>query len=338
MRKILLLTFLLSIFVWAAQEKQTIRVIVEVEDMKGVNQKAFGPGKNWQVGRWGIDLYQNMTFGGVWASRLKTAMTDAGDNPAEIKANISIPEDGKYKLWVKYECPPFFNYAFKVKLINSQGICIFDRIYGLLTSEKHYCFTDKPVRGSLYWQWGIDHDAAEGYIVELKKGDYTIIIAKTHNPEPAGARSIDAIMLTNDLSDISSPQYSRYPLLDELRRANHVYFRFRNLSEKPIKITWNHWNHRYPDFYSPKYRELVRFYDEKGNPVLKPGMKFTGDWPDTVEPGKASVWYDLGPTMNTESTSPFTFKASSIDGSIKNPGFAVDIALYPDEKKILKSF
>ncbi|MCM8789109.1 MAG: beta-galactosidase trimerization domain-containing protein, partial [Candidatus Omnitrophica bacterium] len=338
MKMFLLLIFLLSIFVCAAQEKQTIRVVVEAEDMEGVNQKAFGPGKNWQIGRWGYDLYQNMTFGGVWASRLKTAMTDAGDNPAELKANISVSEDGKYKLWVKYECPPFFNYAFKVMIISRQGVCVFDRTYGLLTSEKHYCFTDKPVRGSLYWQWGIDHDAAEGYAVELKKGDYTLVIVKTHNPEPAGARSIDAIMLTNDLSDISSPQYPRYPLLDELRRANQVYFRFRNLSEKPIKVIWNHYNHRYPDFYSPRYRELVKFYDEKGNPIVKQGMKYTGDWPDPIEPKKASVWYDLGPTMNTESTSPFTFKASCIDGSIKNPRFTVDIALYPDEKKILKSF
>lgn len=320
-----------------AGEIQPIRIIVEAENMQGVNQKSFGPGKEWQIGRWGYDLYQNMTFGGVWASRLKTAMTDEKDNPAEIKTKISVPLDGRYKLWVKYECVPFYNYAFRVKLIDDSKKEVFDKVYGLLTSEKHYCFTDKPIRGSLYWQWGIDHDAAEGYIVDLKKGDYTLIVAKTHNPEPAGVRSIDVIMLTSDLSEISSPGYPRYPILDELRKANHVYFRFRNLSEKPIKITWNHWNHRYPDFYSPFYRELVRFYDEKGNLITRQGMKYNGDWPDFIEPGGSSVWYDLGPTMNTESTSPYTFKAIS-DGTIRNPKFAVDIALVPDEKKILKSF
>lgn len=339
MKKIfaILVLFFVS-FVYSAQEKQPVRIIVEAENMEGVNQKSFGPGKTWQIGRWGYDLYQNMTFGGVWASRLKTAMTDEGENPAEIKSSIDVPEDGKYRLWVKYECVPFFNYAFKVKLIDSSKNVVFEKVYGLLTSEKHFCFMDKSVRGSLYWQWGIDHDAAEGYIVDLKKGKYELVISKTHNPEPAGARSIDVIMLTSDLSELSSPKYPRYPLLDELRRANHVYFRFRNLSSVPIRITWNHWNHRYPDFYSPSYKELVRFYDEKGNPVTKPGMKYTGDWPDPIEPGKCSVWYDLGPTMNVESTSPFTFKAKSIDGSIKNPEFAVDIALEPNEKKILKSF
>jgi len=337
---LLLAAVLITVDLCFAQqkEKSPVRIIVEAEDMDGVNQKNFGPGKLWQVGRWGIDLYQNMTFGGVWASRLKTAMTDASDNNAEISKIIDVPVTDRYKLWVKYECVPNFNYAFKVQLIDSSGKKVFDKVYGLITSEKHYCFTDKPVRGSLYWQWGIDHDAAEGYEVNLEKGRYKLIISKTQNPEPKGARSIDVVMLTNEISDVSAPKYPRYPLLDELRRANHVYFRFRNLSDKPIKITWNHWNHRYPDFYSPMYRELVRFYDENGNLIEKQGMKYTGDWPEPVQPGKASVWYDLGPTMNTESTSPFTFKAICVDGSIKNPQFAVDISLYPGEKKILKSF
>ncbi len=335
-----LIVLLLACFSSAQQEKQAIRIIVEAEDMEGVNQKSFGPGKMWNVGRWGYDLYQNMTFGGVWASRLKTAMTDAGDNPAEIKSNIEVPEDGKYKLWVKYECVPFFNYAFRVKIVDSSRSTVFDKVYGLLTSEKHFCFTYKPKRGSLYWQWGIDHDAAEGYIVDLKKGKYTLIISKTYNPEPRGSRSIDTVMLTNDLSELSAPKYPRYPLLDELRRANHVYFRFRNLSKKPIKISWNHWNHRYPDFYRPMYRELVKFYDEKGNQITQENMKLNGNWPDPIEPGKFSVWYDLGPTMNVESTSPFTFKASPVTQNSKNEflPFGVDIALKPDEKSIVRSF
>ena len=42
------------------------RIVIEAEDMTGVVQNKFGPGKGWQVGRWGEDLYQNMIFGGVW--------------------------------------------------------------------------------------------------------------------------------------------------------------------------------------------------------------------------------------------------------------------------------
>src|SRR4051812_49381055 len=55
---------------------ETRRIVIEAEDMQGVAQDKFGPGAGWQVGRWGQDLYQNMIFGGVWASRLRVAMAD----------------------------------------------------------------------------------------------------------------------------------------------------------------------------------------------------------------------------------------------------------------------
>src|SRR5690349_6114470 len=80
------------------------RIVIEAEDMTGVDQAKFGPGKGWQVGRWGHDLYQNMVFGGVWASRLRNAMTDATDAPAEAFSDVTVPAAGTYKLWVKYEC------------------------------------------------------------------------------------------------------------------------------------------------------------------------------------------------------------------------------------------
>ena len=63
----------------------------------------------WRVGRAGIDHYQNNVFGGHWQSRTRTAMTDSGDTPAEITSEIDVPAAGRYKVWAKYECPPFFN-------------------------------------------------------------------------------------------------------------------------------------------------------------------------------------------------------------------------------------
>jgi len=309
--------------------------------MQGVAQDKFGPGSGWQVGRWGQDLYQNMTFGGPWASRLRVAMTDAGDNAAAMTSIIDVPLDGTYKVWVKYECPPNFNYAFGVKVesLDGENTVLLDKIYGLRESPKHYCFTDTPIKGDLYWSWGIDHDAAEGYPVRLPKGRYRLTISKAKNPAPAGARSIDAVLVTSDLSDISAPRMTRYPLLDELRRANHVYFRFRNpkTATAPIQIAWNHWNHRYDDFYTPLYRDLVKFYDDNG--ALLDGGK-SGDWPTAIAPGTAGPWYDLGPTMNTESTSPYTFRAYTPESKPTDPSlpFAMDIALAPNTRAIVKSF
>ncbi len=319
------------------------RIIIECEDMKGVEQDKFGQGKGWQVGRWGQDLYQNMTFGGVWASRLRMAMTDSGSEAASVTSEIEVPADATYKVWAKYECPPFFNYAFGIKIepVGGKGGAVFDKTYGLIESPKHYCFTTKLTSGSLYWNWGIDHDAAEGYEVKLAKGKYRVTLYKTKNPEPAGVRSVDTIMITSDLSPISSPRMDRYPLLDELRRANHVYFRFRNPagSPAPVKVAWNHWNHRFQDFYQPFYRDLVKFYDEAGK-LLESPKPNTGDWPDPIAPGKSGPWYDLGITMNTESTSPYTFRALADGAAATSPSapLELDIALEPSNSKIVKSF
>ena len=334
----LALSFILTAAVPASAGPEPTRIVIECEDMQGVRQDRFGAGEGWQVGRWGHDLLQNMTFGGTWASRLRTAMTDAGDNAAEITTDFDVPADGTYKVWVKYECPPHFNCAFGVKIerVGAKGRPLLDKVYGLREAAKHYCFMDKPLRGDLFWNWGIDHDAAEGYEAKLAKGRYRLAISKTKNPEPRGPRSIDAILITSDLSDISSPRMPRYPLLDELRRANHVYFRFRNpkTAAGPIRVQWNHWLHRCPDFYSPFYRDLVRFYDAGGKQLV--GGK-NGDWPEPIAPGAASPWYDLGPTMNTESTSPFEIWAVA-EGSqpaargasaAVNLPLGVDIALGP---------
>jgi len=330
---------------WAADPAppEPTRIVIECEDMQGVAQNRFGPGDGWQVGRWGHDLYQNMVFGGPWASRLRAAMTDAGDSAAEMSAEFDVPADGTYKVWVKYECPPQFNYAFGVKVapVGGNGAPALDKVYGLRESAKHFNFMDKLHTGDLYWSWGIDHDAAEGYEAKLAKGRYRITISKTKNPEPAGARSIDAILISTDLSALSAPRMPRFPLLDELRRANRVYFRFRNPagSPGPVLINWNHWNHRYDDFYTPapQYRQLVKFYDENGAPLAG---GHNGSWTNAIAPGAASPWYDLGPTMNTESTSPYLITAYPPGGKPTDPSrpVEVDIALEPKTSKILKSF
>ncbi len=326
--------------------EEPVRIVVEAEDMQGVVQDHYGPGKGWQVGRWGHELYQNMTFGGVWASRLRTAMTDETATPSEVHSDIVVPVAGKYRVWAKYEAPPYFNYAFGIRIQpllagDRPGNVVYDKVYGLLDAPKHYSFMDRLVRGSLYWSWGIDHDAAEGYDADLKPGRYRVTLFKTPNPAPAGARSVDAILITSDRSDLSSPKFPRYPLLDELRRANHVYFRFRNLSNQPGRISWNHWGHRYEDFYTATYRELVQYYDAQGKQLQTTDK--SGVWPDPVPAKGSSVWHDLGPTMNVESTSPFRISMTPVDAkqaTLLSPSlpFAVDIALAPDERHIVKSF
>ncbi len=70
MKKLLLVCFAFLISTLCFAQKQEVRIVIEAEDMVGVNRNAYGPGKMWQIGRWGYDLYQNMTFGDVCAIRL----------------------------------------------------------------------------------------------------------------------------------------------------------------------------------------------------------------------------------------------------------------------------
>jgi hypothetical protein len=321
--------FLIFLLFAGASFPQT-RIVIEAEDMKGVERNLLGPGKDWQTGEWGRVLYQNMTFGGVWQSRLKTVMTDEKDNSSEIYSDLEIPETKNYKVWVKYECPPFYNYAFGVRIVDEgKKEVLFDKTYGLIESPKHFSFKKDILRGSLYWTWGIDHDAAEGYEVDLKKGIYRIYIYKTKNPPPAGPRSIDVVFITDRITELSSPDYPRYPLLDELRKTNKAYFRFSNPSESPLKLRWTRWAHRYPDFYYPATPKEILFYDEEGDAKGKVKLK------DLIEvDGKSkTLWYNFGPVMNVESNSVFSFMPVE---NIEKAKFRIEVSL--NRKEVIKEF
>ncbi len=328
------------------------RIIIEAEAMKGINSRQFGgTGPDWRIGRAGIDHYQCNIFGGHWQSRTRTAMTDAGGNRAVLSAPITIPSNGTYKLWAKYECPPHFNYAFDV-VIRRPGLLrreVFRRTYGLESAVKHYSFNSGLTTGSLYWTWGIDHDAAEGYPVELTAGRYELRIEKVPNPAPAGMRSVDVLMLTSDLSPISSPRYPRYPLLDELRRANHLFIRFHigTNAPGPCAISWNRAGKRYSDFYVPIYREMIRVVDRTGRPLSSNDYPLVKGQPARpLSPGEWTPWLDIGPCLNVESAAGFLCSAAVVDPKSgkslpEQPAFLplrVDVALEPSERAVLKTF
>lgn len=349
-----LLFMLLFGLVACALAADPVRIAIECEDMQGVKAEATGFTQDWTFGKWGRDLLQNMIFGGVWASRMAAAVTDDGNNTAAIYQDIDVPRDDHYKLWAKYECPPNFNYPFAIRVehLDAAGQPagkVYEKTYGLRESPKHFCFTTDLTTGDLYWAWGMDHDAAEGYTLDLTAGKYRVTLTKVPGPAPVGPRSVDVLLLTTKLDKLSAPDYPRYPLLDELQQINHVYFRFTNTGNMPIVMDYNHWGHRYEYFYQIGYPERVRCYDangqmlldEKGKPLALPGAQ----WNKPILPGQSSPWIDLGPTMTVESDTPFIANAKATDekgtAAANQPAFVpftMDIALTPGEKGIVKSF
>ncbi len=329
-------------------------IAIECEDMQGV-----GDGKDggWRFAKWGTDLLQNNTFGGHWSSRMANAMSDERDPKGkvqEIYRDVTIAKDGRFKVWAKYECPPFFNYPFGVKVVRLNdegrpGETVLDKVYGLRDATKHYSFSAKTQKGDLYWSWGMDHDAAEGYETDLKAGKYRVVMYKAQNVGDTGPRSVDAILITSRITDVLNPEMSRFPMLDDLQKLNHCYFRFVNTSTVPVVLEYNHWAHRYNYFYQMAPADKIRFYDADGK-VIRDGQGAelsipTGQWNKPIAPGGTSPWIDMGPTMTTENSSPFTIKAFPVDekgvkvpvADLKKVGLRVDIALEPSHKAIVKT-
>jgi len=363
-----------------------VRIPIECEDMKGVIWGPQGFTPQWTAGLWGRDLYQNMVFGAVFASRMAAAVCDASETPSAALQDIEVPRDGKYKVWVKYECPPFFNYPFGIRIekLNAAGKPegkAYDKVYGLRGALRHFSF-NRLQTDDLYWGWGMDHDAAEGYETDLAAGRYRVTLYKAALPagfrgprdagglpvvERVGARSVDAILITSLISEMSGPTYPKpedtyainhtwplyraelnnFPLLPELQRTNTVYARFRNTGAQPIVVSYDHWNHRPAHiFYMMTYwsMPLVRFYDAAGKLIMNDnGTPLTdngGQWRKPIGPGEVSPWIGIGPTMNPENSSPFVASAVLAPGA--NPPaeltFTMDLALQPTEKAIVKSF
>src|SRR5688572_8864728 len=295
--------------------------------MQGVEWGPEGFTPKWTAGQWGRDLHQNMIFGGSWASRMAAAVIDGGEGELAVHQDVTVPKAGRYKVWAKYECPPFFNYPFGIKVEKLgagrqvEGAALLDKFYGLRESAKHFSFNDKLITGDLYWSWGVDHDAAEGYEVDLPEGQVRVTLYKAPGPQggPVGARSVDAILITSRISELSSPEYPRFPLLDELQQANHVYLRFKNTGSEPIVIAYDHWNHRADHYYhiDPRLAALVRFYDASGTLIADdkgaPRSSPTGQWTDPIPPGQTSPWVDIGPTVSPENSCPLNVSAARPD-------------------------
>lgn len=254
--------------------------VVEAETMRGLESGATaeaGPG--WRLG--------------PGRSRLGAAVSDAGADPAVLTGSFSVPSNGAYRLWVAYGCHPLTNAAVAVSL-RRRGLFrreVFRETYGLAHA---------PGRGADTGQ------AVEGYPVRLKRGRYTLKLAKTANPEPAGNRSIDVVLLTSADAAPVTPD----TLPDDLRLANRLFIRFRAPAEAagPVRLTWR-----------------------------LPGRPETGSsaWPQIEKPllpGQASEWLDIGPWLPVDRAAVLRVEAAA------GHSFGVEVALAPRDKAVLKTF
>jgi hypothetical protein len=220
------------------------------------------------------DTYGSHTYGGMWMSQGGCLGAPAESEGSVATMTVTIPAAGKYRVWSKYQAPPYFHYLHKVEVVQG-GKAVFSHIYGKGGTDRLWSFSG--VSDELWWFWGVDHDAAEGAPpVELAAGKAEVRLTTLKSPAPAGARFIDFIVLTTEMGDTYrgfKPYAIGSPFINEALDATVLYARFRNTSMAPATMGAVRAGHL-----QPQYGGATASYPAKPVPA--------GEW---------SEWFNIGP-------------------------------------------
>jgi hypothetical protein len=221
-------------------------VAVETED--------FTIESGWKVlhnghGNYMVDI---IGFNHISGERL-LGLHSNNDN-ASAFMDVSIPETGAYRLWVRYEYPPFCETRFRV-VVEQNGRTAVDRVMGTTTSLR-FGFGEPVAKAQHDPAWGPEGLLEEVVSVpELKAGLARIYlkgVAQPQQPGVAANRNIDLVYLTRDTEDAWRKHYAKhtklYPLLDAFRdsRGPRYEVRFTNRGDNPADFHITHVYNRVP--------------------------------------------------------------------------------------------
>lgn len=240
-------------------------------------------GKGWKVTHQ-QDSYGSHTYGGMWMTHGGCLAAPADSVGSVAMRKISVKDGGTFRVWSKYQAPPYFNYLHKIEIAQN-GKTVFAHTYGKKGTDRLWSFSG--VSDELWWPWGVDHDAAEApkETVELKPGEAEIRLISVANAKPAGDRFVDFIVLTTNLKDEYEgfkPYKVGSPFTLEALAATRLYVRFQNTTDKHAFLSVTRNGH-----YQPNYGGATIKLPDPGNPKspLTPGVK----------PGAWSDWINIGP-------------------------------------------
>jgi hypothetical protein len=233
-------------------------------------------GKGWAVTHMD-DSYASHAYGGMWLSQ-GACLGAAADSQDEVAVQtVTIPAAGAYRVWSKYQAPPYFNYLHKIEIVQN-GKKVFEHVYGKKGTDRLWSFTGES--DELWWFWGVDHDAAEApkNLVQLAAGPAEIRLVTVANPAPAGKRFIDFVVLTTEPGDTYQgfkPYQVASPFTLEALAQTKLFIRFKNNAAAPAQLKL-----RTPTgHYQPNYAARSTEIPEAG----------------PVPPGQWSPWVNIGP-------------------------------------------
>jgi hypothetical protein len=219
--------------------------------------------------------FASHTYGGMWVSQGGLLSVPARQEGAVAVRKVPVPQAGQYRVWSKYQAPPFFHYLHKIELVQG-GKTVFSHVYGKGGTERLWSFSGES--DELWWPWGIDHDAAEAptQLATLAAGEVEIRLIAAKNLEPAGDRCLDFVLLTtNPANDYQGfkPYAVGSPFMNEAFAATKLYLRFKHSLPTASQLTLTRAGHFQPQYGGAK------------NQV-----------PETaVAPGQWSAWVNIGP-------------------------------------------
>jgi hypothetical protein len=221
------------------------------------------------------DSYGSHSYGGMWMTHGACLGAPAASVDSVATQSVTVPVAGKYRVWSKYQAPPYFNYLHKLDVLQN-GKVVFSHVYGKKGTDRLWSFSG--VSDELWWPWGVDHDCAEAprTLVDLAAGEAELRLTTVENPKPAGDQFVDFVVLTTTAADTYEgfkPYACGSPFVMEALAATKLYLRFKNAADKPAQLSVSRGGH-----FQPQY-----------------GGATTKVPATTVAAGQWSAWENIGP-------------------------------------------
>ena len=218
----------------AKTEAPTVHIVVA----EGERFQSQGGVGNWKPIHQ-QDSYASHTYGGMWTSQGGLLLGPKGSSGNVATQAVQIPAAGKYRVWSKYQAPPYFNYLHKIEVLQN-GKTVYSHTYGKKGTERLFSFASQS--NELFWFWGVDHDAAEApkEMVNLAAGPAEIRLVTVAGPEPSADVCVDFVLLTTNPEDTYKgykPYQVGSPFSFEALEKTKLYVRFKNTTGKPAQLT-----------------------------------------------------------------------------------------------------
>ncbi len=221
-------------------------VAIEAEDFKIES--------GWKVIRNGHGNYMVDIVGFNHISGERLLGLDSKDDNASAFMDVTIPETGAYRLWVRYEYPAMCETRIRV-VVEQEGRTALSYVMGAKNSPR-FGLGEPVAKARHDAAWGSEGLFAEVVTVpELKAGQARIYLQGIAQPQAAGIaanRNIDLLYLTRDTDDAWRKHYAKhtklYPLLDAFRdsRGARYEVRFTNRGDKSADFHVTHVYNRVP--------------------------------------------------------------------------------------------